>query len=186
MLVPPGAVRRPTAREVDAGAGVAVVVKEDQPSRWHVIGQRQARAAGVIRACVDVHVPVGPAVHGTLRLRFGSKLGPATQAEPAIGWSASAFHRFGFSARTKAARTCSPSYTRRYASTIVLTVKRSSNSRRQAARLRRSTRVVAAIMSASLSQRKPVRPSVTISGTEPRRRAMTGVPQASASISARP
>jgi len=25
MLVPPGAVRRPTAREVDAGAGVAVV-----------------------------------------------------------------------------------------------------------------------------------------------------------------
>ena len=44
MLVPPGAVRRPTAREVDARAGVAVFVKEDQPPRRHVIGERQARA----------------------------------------------------------------------------------------------------------------------------------------------
>ena len=45
---------------------------------------------------------------------------------------------------------------------------------------------IALTASASLSTIKPVTPSSTISGTEPRLEAMTGVPQAMASIITKP
>ena len=64
--------------------------------------------------------------------------------------------------------------------------KRSSNARRQARRLRPATRSTACTASSMLSTTKPVTPSSITSGTEPLRQAMTGVPQAMASIMTRP
>src|SRR5262245_4632391 len=65
-------------------------------------------------------------------------------------------------------------------------VNRSSKRRRMAARERRDNRPVAATASSLLSTTKPVSPSSTISGAAPPLNAITGVPQASASMNTNP
>jgi len=64
--------------------------------------------------------------------------------------------------------------------------KRSSNTCRQRRRLMRPMFSTAAAASSIVSTMKPVSPSVMTSATEPFRKATTGVPQARASIMARP
>ena len=69
---------------------------------------------------------------------------------------------------------------------MVLAVKRCSNLSRIALRERCESRSTAPIAPTSSSTMKPVTPSSTPSGTEPRLNAITGVPQAIASIITRP
>src|ERR1035437_9974134 len=64
--------------------------------------------------------------------------------------------------------------------------KRSSKARRQTRRSRDSILRTASTASATVSTTNPVFPFSRISGTEPLRHAMTGVPQASASIMTSP
>ncbi len=69
---------------------------------------------------------------------------------------------------------------------MIAAVKRCSNSRRQSVRFRFATRLMASTISSSVSHSNPVTPSRSTSGTEPRGRAITGVPQARASIMTNP
>ena len=64
--------------------------------------------------------------------------------------------------------------------------KRCSKRRRTVRRSRAMTRGSAAIASSTVSTIAPVKPSSIISGTEPQRKANTGVPQAMDSIIAKP
>ena len=65
-------------------------------------------------------------------------------------------------------------------------VKRRSNAARTLRRSSSGSRLMARKASCSLSTMKPVTPSSMTSGTEPRRKAMTGVPHAMASIITKP
>ena len=63
---------------------------------------------------------------------------------------------------------------------------RSSNTCRQRARFRPPTRPTARTAPSRSSTTNPVTPSCITSGTEPQRQAITGVPQAIASIMTKP
>src|SRR5215469_3881254 len=77
-------------------------------------------------------------------------------------------------------------YTSRYPCAITVAVKRRSNAARTRHRSTLGRRAIAASASSSEFTMNPLMPCSTTSGTEPRFQAMTGVPQAIASIITRP
>ena len=77
-------------------------------------------------------------------------------------------------------------YRPKYLSAMRSTVKRADTAARQAARSISSMRSIASTAASRLLTRNPVTPSSISSGIDPRLKAMTGVPQASASTTDRP